>query len=140
MRKCILIIIIICTACTNNPETYLQHINGYWEIQEVTMADGTKRQYSINETIDYIEINDSLVGFRKKLKPGINDTYYTSDDAEAITAKVEGDDLILHYATPYSTWKETVLEASKENLKVVNENNVVYLYKRYNPINLNIED
>lgn len=140
MRKCILIIIIICTACTNNPETYLQRINGYWEIQEVTMADGTKRQYSINETIDYIEINDSLVGFRKKLKPGINDTYYTSDDAEAITAKVEGDDLILHYATPYSTWKETVLEASKENLKVVNENNVVYLYKRYNPINLNIED
>ncbi|WP_411894483.1 lipocalin family protein [Winogradskyella sp. A2] len=139
MRKIILICFAVIMSCSNNPENYIEHLNGYWEIQEVILSDGTKRQYSINETIDFIQLNDSLKGFRKKMKPGINDTYYTSDDAEAITAKIEDNKLNLYYTTLYSNWKETVLEASKDQLKVLNENNVVYLYKRYQPINLEIE-
>jgi hypothetical protein len=139
MRKIILICFVVIISCSNNPENYIEHLNGYWEIQEVILSDGTKRQYSINETIDFIQLNDSLKGFRKKMKPGLNDTYYTSDDAEAITAKIEDNELNLYYSTLYSNWKETVIEASKDQLKVLNENNVVYLYKRYQPINLEIE-
>ena len=73
------------------------------------------------------------------MKPGINDTYFTSDDAEAITAKIEDNELNLYYSTLYSNWKETVLDADENQLKVRNENNVVYLYKRYQPINIEIE-
>ncbi len=60
-------------------------------------------------------------------------------DAEAITAKIEDNKLNLYYSTLYSTWKETVLEATEDQLKILNENNVVYLYKRYQPINLDID-
>jgi hypothetical protein len=127
-------------GCSNNPESYIEHLNGYWEIEEVTLANGQKKTYKFNETIDYISVNDSLKGFRKKLKPGLNDTYFTSDDAEAITLKIENDSLNVYYATPYTNWKETIIEASPDKLKVVNENNKVYLYKRYTPINLTIED
>ena len=73
------------------------------------------------------------------MKPGINDTYFTSDDAEAITAKIEDNELNLYYSTLYFNWKETVLDADENQLKVRNENNVVYLYKRYQPINIEIE-
>ena len=140
MRKFVLIFFMVVMSCSNNPEEYIEHINGYWEIKEVVFADGKKREYSINETIDYIQLNNSLKGFRKKMKPGINDTYFTSDDAEAITAKIEDNELNLYYSTLYFNWKETVLDADENQLKVRNENNVVYLYKRYQPINIEIEE
>ncbi|WP_299522059.1 lipocalin family protein [Winogradskyella sp.] len=132
-------LLLLATSCSEDPTTYIQHIEGYWEIEEVTLANGTKKQYQFNETIDYISINDSLQGFRKKLKPGINDTYFTSDDAESLILKVENNSLNVYYTTPYAQWKETVLEASPTHLKVSNQNKNIYLYKRYTPIELNLE-
>ena len=126
-------------SCSENPEIYIPHIEGYWEIEEVTLSDGTKKQYQFNETIDYISINDSLQGFRKKMKPGINDTYFTSDDAESFHLKIENDSLNVYYSTAFSKWKETILEASPTQLKVCNQNSDIYLYKRYTPIELDIE-
>lgn len=140
MRRILFGLLILVCSCSENPENLLQHINGYWEIQEVILSDGTKREYSINETIDYIKIDENLKGFRKKMKPGLNDTYFTSEDAEGISAKIENNQLILQYTTPYANWNETVLSASEETLKIVNDNNVVYLYKRYQPINLEFEE
>lgn len=127
-------------GCSENPETYIEHIDGYWEIEEVILPNGSKKEYRFNETIDYISINDSLKGFRKKLKPGINDTYFTSDDAEALHIKIENDSLNIYYSTPYAKWKETVLNANTEQLKVINDKEVVYLYKRYSPIKLDLEN
>lgn len=126
-------------SCSKNPETYIQHIGGYWEITEVIMPDGSKKEYKFNETIDFISTNDSLKGFRKKLKPAINDTYFTSGDAESLLIKIENDSLNIYYSTPYANWKETILEATPEHLRVINQNKTVYLYKRYTPIKLDIE-
>lgn len=141
MRKILLIVITLSIlSCSKNPETYIEHLDGYWEIEQVTLNDGTKKQYKFNETIDYIKINDSLKGFRKKLKPSINDTYFTSANAEVLTLKIEDGSLYMYYSTPYAKWKETVLEASAEHLKIKNEDNNVYLYKRYTPINLDLEE
>lgn len=139
MKKFYFIILLLVLSCSENPETYIEHLNGYWEIEEVTLTDGTKKQYQFNETIDYISINDSLQGFRKKLNPGINDTYFTSDDAEKLIVRLENDSLNLYYSTPYAKWKETVLEASETYLKISNENKNVYLYKRYKPIKLDVD-
>ncbi len=138
-RSLFVLILVSFLSCSENPETFIEHLNGYWEIEEVTLSDGTKKQYKFNETIDYIKINDSLKGFRKKLKPGINDTYFTSDDAEALVLKIENGSLNIYYSTPYAEWKETVLEASPKHLKVKNADKNVYLYKRYSPIKLDIE-
>lgn len=139
MKKYGITLLILIFSCSKNPETLLTHLNGYWEIEEVTLENGTKKQYQFSETIDYISINDSLKGYRKKLKPGINDTYFTSDDAEAITLKIEDNQLNIYYKTAYAEWKETVLDASEKHLKVMNENKDVYLYKRYTPIRLDVE-
>jgi len=139
-KTILFILIILCfNSCSENPETYIQHLEGYWEITEVTMTDGSKKEYKFNETIDYIKLNDSLIGFRKKLKPGINDTYFTSDDAESLELKIENDSLNIYYSTSYANWKETVLEANPNNLRVINKDKIVYLYKRYTPINIDID-
>ncbi|GGW60532.1 lipocalin-like protein [Winogradskyella epiphytica] len=139
MKTTLLIIFgLLIVSCSKNPESYIEHVQGYWEIEEVTMADGSKKQYTFNEVIDYISVNDSLKGFRKKLKPGINDTYYTSGDAESIELKVEDNKLNIYYTTPYANWKETVLEATPDQLRVINEYDKIYLYKRYESIKLDL--
>ena len=77
-----------------------------------------------------------MKGFRKKLKPNIEGKFTTSKDAEKLKLVIENDSLNVYYATPYDTWKETILYADSMNLKVINENKNVYLYKRYIPLNL----
>jgi hypothetical protein len=37
-------------------DTDLQHLNGYWEIEKVTLPDGDTKEYKVNETIDYFQI------------------------------------------------------------------------------------
>lgn len=128
----------VCLSCAAPNEDYLDNINGYWQIQEVTLSNGSKKTYNYNETIDYISINDSLVGFRKKLKPLFNNKYLTTQDAEGIVAKIENDSLNLYYKTPYATWKETILMADENYLKISNAKKDVYLYKRYKGLKLDI--
>jgi hypothetical protein len=140
MKNYFWILFVLIVSCSKNPEIDIKQIEGYWEITEVIFPNGDKKSYTYNETIDFISINDSLRGFRKKLNPGINDTYYTSDDAEGLVVKLENNSLNIYYKTPYNTWKETVLEATPEILRVVNSNDVVYVYKRYNSLKLDIED
>lgn len=132
---CTLLSLFFLSSCSRNPAMSISHIDGYWEIESVTLSNGSKRDYNINQTIDYISINDSLIGFRKKLKPLFDGSFETSNDVERLHLKIENDSLNVYYETPYSTWKETILLASKQQLKVVNQNNDVYLYKRFTPIN-----
>ncbi len=131
-----LILSLILLSCSNDPNSLVKHLNGYWEIDEVTLADGSKRDYTYNDTVDYINVTDSLTGFRKKLKPGFDGTYLTSDDAESFILKIENDSLHIYYTTPYAEWKETILKASEDQLLIVNDQHIRYLYKRFEPINV----
>jgi hypothetical protein len=131
-----IIVLFVVFSCSKDPSTFIAHLNGYWEIEEVTLSNGTKKQYSYNDTVDYIEITDSLSGFRTKLKPNLSGSYETSTDKERIDLKIENDSLHLMYSTPYANWKETVLNANKDQLLIVNANKDMYLYRRYEPLNL----
>jgi hypothetical protein len=137
MKKYIILLLALTIfSCSPNPETFITHINGYWEIDEVTLHDGSIKDYNYNDTIDYFEIKDSLTGFRKKMKPNFFGTYETSKDAETIKLVIENDSLNAYYTTPFATWKETILLASTSQLKIINQNKDVYLYKRYQPLDL----
>ncbi|PWK17677.1 lipocalin family protein [Xanthomarina spongicola] len=136
-RLLIISIISFCLiSCSKNPETFVEHLEGYWEIEEVILVDGSKKSYTFNDTVDYIEVSDSLAGFRIKLKPHFDGTFKTSKDSEQFTIKIENDSLNLYYKTPFDTWKETILLATEEQLKVINKNKAVFLYKKFTPINL----
>jgi hypothetical protein len=122
--------------CSNNPEHYIPFLEGYWEISEVTLPDGTKKIYDFNNTVDYIKISDSLNGFRKKLKPILTGGFQTSNDVEELQLKIENDSLNVYYRTPFAQWKETILSATEDELLVINKAKVRYLYKRFKPIDL----
>lgn len=137
MKRIILACLLInLLSCKDNVETYIEHIPGYWEIEKVILADGTERDYSYNETIDYFFISDSLKGIRKKLKPSLDGKFTAFTTSEEFTLVIENDSLNIYYKTPFDTWKESILFAGTEALKVINSNNNVYLYKRYTPLNI----
>jgi len=139
MKQSLLLLVLALTlSCSQKPEDQLAHLNGYWEISEVIFENGNSKAYRYNTTIDYIYVNDSS-GFRKKLQPGINNQYQTSDAVESLKVKIENDSLNLYYKTDQTEWKETVLEADENELKIKNAEQIIYIYKRYEAVNLNLD-
>ena len=120
--------------CSKNPETLIKHLNGYWEIEEVTLNDGSKKQYNFNDTIDYISISDGMTGIRKKLKPNFEGAYKTSNSSENFKIVIENDSLNLYYSTPFTKWKENHFKCNRRSALIINSNKDMYLYKRYQPI------
>jgi len=136
LKKLILILTIIAiTSCTqNDPQEQLKNLNGYWQIEKVEIEKDSVIEYSLSQYIDFIEIKDST-GLRKKLKPKIDGGFIkVSNDSENITAKIENNSLILYYSTPFAEWKEEVLEATKEELVILNKEDKKYYYQRYEPL------
>lgn len=135
MKRLLILFFIILYGCNNHPEHYIQHLNGYWEIQKVTLASGKVHDYKYNTSVDYFELMDSLTGYRKKLKPMLDGTFETTEDAEQFMLKIEHDSLNIYYKTPFSNWKETILSATDSELKIINAHKDVFLYKPFKPEN-----
>lgn len=134
MKKLALLLTLVIFSCTEDKSHFTENIDGYWEIKHVKLNNGYEKEYTVNETIDYIEITSDTSGFRKKMKPQFDGTFKTSNNSENFTFKIENDSFNLHYKTPYYSWKETILEISKDEMKVINQSKDVYVYKRYTPI------
>ena len=102
----------------------------------VIFKDGTKKEYSVNTTVDYISL-DSLKGFRKKMSPKFNGTFETSNDAEPILIRISNDSIFMNYTTEFNTWEEVLLSLSEKSFSVKNEQGITYTYERFEPININ---
>ena len=103
-------------------------LNGYWEIEQVTLSDGTKKEYKINENIDFFEIKKDS-GFRKKVAPQLDGTYLVNDSEEKIKIEKSADGTYISYKTDYATWKEKIKTLTKEQLILENDQNIQYQYK-----------
>jgi hypothetical protein len=120
-------------SCSQSTDEELDLINGYWEIASVTTIEGVKKEFSISQNIDFIEIQDGK-GIRKKVQPDLMGNFKTSDASENIDVEIKDNKLLLNYSTAFDTWTETVLAVSEDKLKVENENGNTYTYRRYQPL------
>tara|TARA_R110002012_G_scaffold321191_4_gene548015 strand:+ start:960 stop:1388 length:429 start_codon:yes stop_codon:yes gene_type:complete len=131
-----IVLVLAITSCSNSlSETELNQLNGYWEIEKVRFPDGQTKEYTINETIDFIKL-DSLEGFRKKMKPTFEGTYVTSDDAELFTIFKKEDTYMIQYKATDTEWIEHLIAVSANSFTVRTSENVSYTYKRYEPIQI----
>ncbi|WP_350285248.1 lipocalin family protein [uncultured Croceitalea sp.] len=130
---CFLLLVPGCTSRVEKSE--LEQLNGYWEIVEVVFPDGQKKSYSINPTIDYIEI-DGMKGFKKKVQPKFDGTYDTSDDAELFNFIEKENTFVFHYKNGLSEWHERLTKLNSDEFSMVNQDGIEYSYKRYQPINI----
>ena len=137
MKKIVLFFVFgLLVSCKQSiSEADLQFLNGYWEIEKVELPDGDKKEYKMNETIDFFKI-DSKKGFRKKVMPQIDGTYLTNDIQEEISVVLKDGDAIIQYKTSYTSWNEEIIELTKEKLLVKNQQDLEYHYKRPIPFTI----
>ncbi|MBC9796050.1 lipocalin family protein [Sinomicrobium weinanense] len=129
-----LIVFATWSCSTNPPEEQLQNIAGYWEIEKVELPDGQVKEYTVNTTVDYIEVGQDSTGFRKKLHPKPDGSFYASEDQEDFKLSIQGKQLSLQYRTSLSEWEENVIKATKDRLILRNTDNLKYFYKRFEPV------
>ncbi|MEL6810264.1 MAG: hypothetical protein AAFP76_02895 [Bacteroidota bacterium] len=127
----ILIMAILISSCKNPPTSeVIPFIEGYWEIKSVEMGDGTLKEFKVNTSVDFIELNGDS-GVRKKLMPRLDGTFREFPSNEKFKVLVQNDSLLMQYQTPYATWTETVIRADDSLLVVRNHDNKEYVYRRY---------
>jgi hypothetical protein len=138
MRRILFILVILMLWRCGNPSVNpddLHYLNGYWEISEVEFPNGAIKEYGINPTIDFIQIEDGK-GFRKKLKPQFDGTYDTSKDVESLSTATTNGSILLRYSTPLSEWEEKLVRLDSLSFSVVNDEGVTYRYNRFEPIKI----
>jgi len=132
MQKKLVFIIgfLIFLGCQSNiDKEELELLNGYWEIDEVKMPDGTFKDYEINQTVDYIFLKDTI-GFRKKVAPQLDGTYLVTNHQETFVVITENEVFFLEYKTEYGIWREKLIDLCEEHFTVENENGIIYTYKK----------
>lgn len=105
------------------------NLNGYWEIEKVILPDGEKKEYKINETVDFFKI-DNKKGFRKKMMPQFDGTYLTNDINEDLEIIVKEGQATIKYTTEFAKWEETIIEVTEDKLVLKNKQELEYHYKR----------
>ena len=129
-RILLLIVLVSALSCKQKiTEADLSNLNGYWEIEKVELPDGDKKEYKVNETIDFFKI-EANKGFRKKVMPQLDGTYLTNDIQEDVVVVLKDGDASLQYKTTYASWKEEIIELTKDKLVVKNQQEIEYYYKR----------
>ena len=110
----------------------LKKLNGYWEIKEVTLADGETKDYKVNETIDYFSLKNDL-GFRQKVMPQFDGRFKTNDIKETIKIVENKNVFYIEYNTQYGKWKEEIIILEDSLLVLKSKENLEYTYKRFSP-------
>ena len=132
----ILLVFVMVSSCKKAiEEKNIAKINGYWEIEKVILADGTKKDYKVNQTIDYFELKDKK-GFRQKVMPQLDGTYTTNNLKETISISNEDGYYYINYATSFGKWKEEIIEIQDSVLVLKNKDNLEYHYKKQIPFTL----
>jgi hypothetical protein len=129
----IFVTVLLASCQDKKAETFdVNLLNGYWEIEQVTMADGSKKEYKMNETIDFFEVKSDS-GFRKKVTPQFDGTYLVNDSDEKFKIEKSAEGMFISYKTAYATWKEEIITLSNDKLILENKQNIQYQYKKPTP-------
>lgn len=126
--------VVSCTKPISAEE--LKNLNGYWEISEVKTADGDTKEFQSNNNVDFFELKD-LKGTRTKVVPQLNGKNQTNGIKEQFTVLDSANATYLKYATDYAKWTEKVDKLTKDELVIINNNDIKYTYKRFTPIVVN---
>ena len=114
----------------------ISKINGYWEIEKVVFDQGKDKEYGINESYDYFQIDKNNTGFRKKVVPQLDGTFVVNNSQESVKVRFEDNKAFIDYATPYAKWSEELVAISNDELVLKNAEKKEYHYKKAGPINI----
>lgn len=129
------ILVIGCTNKTAVKKEDLHLLNGYWEISQVFFADGSSKNYKASPMVDFFKI-DSLKGFRTKLQPKIGGTFNTNKDIDKVLITQKETTFTILYTNDLTQREEELLNLTQDSFTVKDTEQITYVYKRYQPIQI----
>lgn len=126
------IVYLVMVSCQSVKKDDIAKLNGYWEIKKVSMPDGEKKDYKVNETIDYFELNGNE-GFRQKVMPQFDGKFKTNDIKETIKIIEKENSFFIEYETKYGKWKDEIISIEDSTLVLKNKDKLEYTYKKFKP-------
>ncbi len=114
----------------------ISKINGYWEIGKVVFDQGDDKEYGINESYDYFQIDKNNKGFRKKVMPQLDGTFLVNDSQESVNVRFKDDKAFIDYSTPYAKWSEELIAVSDKELVLKSAEKKEYHYKKAESLNI----
>src|SRR5690606_9564480 len=118
------------------PADELKNLNGDWEISEVKTSDGDNKEFQSNNNVDFFELKD-LKGTRTKVIPQFDGKNQSNGIKEHFTVLDSANATYLKYTTDFTKWTEKVDKLTQDELVIINENDIKYIYKRFTPIVVN---
>lgn len=121
--------------CSENAETYVPFVEGYWAIDQVKKDNKILKEYNISSTIDYFKINDDLTGYRKKVMPKLDGTFTITEHEIPLFLYIKNNTLYIEYINDTDTLRETIVHASEKILTITNADGFTYIYKPFEKFN-----
>jgi hypothetical protein len=132
----ILVLLLLFVGCKQEIKPLdIAKINGYWEIEKVVFDGGKDKDYGMNESYDYFQI-DKNKGFRKKVMPQLDGTFLVNNTSESVAVRFADDKVLLDYSTPFMKWSEELISISDSLLVLKNSQKTAYHYKKTGAINI----
>lgn len=128
----LLFFVLFLISCNSVSDEDIKNLNGYWEIKQVKLENGETKDYKVNETIDYIQVENNA-GFRQKVMPQFDGTFRTNTLKDVIKIVKAKDAYFIENKTPYGIWKEQILKLEDSTLVLKNQQNLEYTYKKFKP-------
>ncbi len=128
------LIFTVTISCSEQPE--IRSLEGYWEIEKVDLPGGNSRDYTISTTLDHYTLETDSTGYKSKVSPRLDGTFLTSGHREFFKIESGEDQLLLHYRDALTPYTEKVIRLKDEQLILVNERDMIYIYKRFKKLEL----
>ena len=120
-------------SCTSKPKKEdIAKLNGYWEIEKVDFPDGNKKEYQVNEFIDFISVKNNS-GNRQKVAPQLDGSFLKGTLQDVIKIVDSADCYYLKTNSKFTKWEEKILSVSDDKFVLENELKIVYHYKKFVP-------
>lgn len=130
-------LVVLATSCSKPISAEeLKNLNGYWEISQVKTVDGNTKEFQSNNNVDFFELKD-LKGTRIKVVPQFNGKQQSNGIQEQFAVLDSANATYLKYSTDYAKWTEKIDKITKDELVIINQNDIKYTYKRFTPIVIN---
>lgn len=125
---------VLLTACTAQLD--LNHLEGYWQIQQVRFQNGSSKEFTYTSTVDFFQLIDNKKGILKKLDARVDGKFFANEAEQRFTIvqnrkdqtliEIEGEELIT-----YELKKLTPEELHLYDIKLSR----LLIYGKFTPLN-----
>jgi hypothetical protein len=132
MKKIFLLLCtIVFVSCSNN-QAKIKAVEGYWNINQVTLPDGSDREFPFSNHMDHFEIEGSK-GVKNRVSPTYDGGFISYGSPVYFKWEEIDGEIKLSFNDGDQAYQQIVKKATDETLVLLHENGTTYKYLKHIP-------